>query len=92
MEKIFKPAGKKIKHIIPKLLRQLDEIIEDNVFNSIINEQLKSAAAQFFPVRIIIEKPSLSVIIQKKKTHMKLAQYLHAACFSPVESTFVKGI
>ena len=32
------------------------------------------------------------MIIHKKKTHMELAQYLHAACFSPVHSTFEKAI
>ena len=35
---------------------------------------------------------SLSVIIQKKQPQMDLAKYLHAACFSPVRSTFIKAI
>ena len=34
----------------------------------------------------------MSVIIQKKKTHTELVQYLHAAAFSPVKSTFEKAI
>jgi hypothetical protein len=34
----------------------------------------------------------MAVIIQKKKTHTELVQYLHAACFSPVKSTFEKAI
>ena len=32
------------------------------------------------------------MIIQKKKTHTELAQYLHTACFPPVHSTFLKAI
>ena len=35
---------------------------------------------------------SVSVIIRKKQTHAELANYLHAACFSPVPSTFIKAI
>ena len=33
-----------------------------------------------------------NVILRKKQTHVELARYLHAACFSPVTSTFVKAI
>ena len=36
--------------------------------------------------------PSMSVIIKKKQTHTDLASYLHAACFSPVKSTFSQAI
>ena len=32
------------------------------------------------------------VIIQKKKTHIELIEYLHATNFSPVKSTFNKAI
>ena len=44
---------------------------------------------QYKPVTITIS--SMSVIIHKRK-HTELAQYLHAACFSPVKSTFQKAI
>ena len=90
-KKMFQ-STQKIKHTIPKFLRQFNDIIDSNIFDSIITKQMKIDAAQYCPVRIIKEQPSLAVIIQKKKTHMELAQYLHAACFSPVKSTFVKGI
>jgi hypothetical protein len=36
--------------------------------------------------------PSLAVIIRKKQTKIDLATYLHAACCSPVPSTFIKAI
>ena len=34
----------------------------------------------------------LAVIIRKKETHRDLAKYLHAACFSPVNSTWTQAI
>ena len=34
----------------------------------------------------------MAVIIKKKQTHTDLASYLHAACFSPVRSTFASAI
>ena len=34
----------------------------------------------------------MAVIINKKQTHAELAGYLHTTCFSPVKSTFLKGI
>ena len=43
-------------------------------------------------VNIQHNNPSISVIIQKKKTHTELIQYLHAANFSPVKSTFERAI
>jgi hypothetical protein len=37
-------------------------------------------------------QPSANAILSLDKTKVELAQYLHAACFSPVPSTFVKAI
>ena len=36
--------------------------------------------------------PSLNVIIQKSTTAKDLILYFHAACFSPVKSTFLKAV
>ena len=33
-----------------------------------------------------------NVILRKRQTHSDLAEYLHAACFGPVQSTFTKAI
>ena len=33
-----------------------------------------------------------SVIIRKRQTHTDLMEYLHASCFGPVKSTFIKAI
>ena len=33
-----------------------------------------------------------SVIIRKQQTHTDLMEYLHASCFGPVKSTFIKAI
>ena len=35
---------------------------------------------------------SLAVIIRKNQTHLDLVKYLHASCFSPVKSTFLRAI
>ena len=32
------------------------------------------------------------MILRKRQTHSDLAEYLHAACFGPVQSTFTKAI
>ena len=44
--------------------------------------------------RILLTKQNhkIGVIIRKKQTHQDLVRYLHAACFSPVKSTWVKAI
>ena len=54
--------------------------------------QQQTDAKVYFPVKLAPENPKLSVIIQKKQTHLELAQYLHAACFSPVKSTIITAI
>ena len=43
-------------------------------------------------IHLVASHPSLSVIIQKDTTKLDLAQYLHAACFSPVKSTWARAI
>ena len=35
---------------------------------------------------------NLAVIIRKKQTHQDLVKYLHSACFSLVQSTWIKAI
>ena len=75
---------------LTKMLRPLSNLAEDNAFDNIIEKQKKEDNKHMYKVAKM--NPSMSVIIQKKKTHMELAQYLHAACFSPVRSTFLKAI
>ena len=36
--------------------------------------------------------PSLAVMMQKKQPKMDLVKYVLAACYSPVESTYIKAI
>ena len=43
-------------------------------------------------IHLVASHPSLSVIIRKDTTKLDLAQYLHAACFSPVKSTWARAI
>ena len=72
------------KNRVNKILCQLHQLIDDNIHDELINKQQKSDAKLYLPVHILPENPSLSVIVQKKKTHMELAQYFHAACLSPI--------
>ena len=80
------------KHRITKFLRHVQGIINNNIFDNIIQQQQKIDAATYSPVKLTPDNPSLLVIIHKKKTHMELAQHLHSACFLPVKSTFIEAI
>ena len=71
-------------------MRYFDQLIEDNIDYISIEKQVNRDRTLYTPVTI--QSPSISVIIQKKKTHTELVQYLHAASFSPVKSTFRKAI
>ena len=79
------------KHRAKKVLRHFDDLIDDNIFDNLLQKQQKWTKSNVFPIKIQHDNPSMSVIIYKKK-HMELAQCLHAACFSPVRSTFIKAI
>ena len=80
------------KNRIDKTLRQSHQLIDDNIDDELINNQQKSDAKLYIPVHISPDNPSLSVIIQKKKTRMELAQYLHAAYLSQIKSTMIAAI
>ena len=43
-------------------------------------------------IHLVASHSSLSVIIRKDTTNLDLAQYLHAASFSPVKSTWARAI
>ena len=66
--------------------------MDNNIDDELISNQQQSDAKLYLPVHISLKNPSLLVIIQKKKTHMELAQYLHAACLSQVKSTMISTI
>jgi hypothetical protein len=86
---------KKITHVyhhIPPDFQALNYLIDHNVCDDQINRQLTTDKKSFQAVHINPQNNSLNVIIHKKKTHLELAQYLHAACFSPVKSTFKRAI
>ena len=40
----------------------------------------------------IVSQPSINIIIQKNETKSNLINFLHAACFVPVKSTWLKAI
>ena len=59
----------------------------------LINRQAEAdAQKQLMRVNLLPQQKRISVIIRKKHTKLDLVRYLHAACFSPVHSTWSKAI
>ena len=59
----------------------------------LVEQQLRQDEKDdFLQVPIHAESQKISVIIRKKETKKNLARYLHAACFSPVQSTWEQAI
>ena len=77
---------------LPNEFHHFDTLINDKINDLVIKKQLRKNATIYTHVNIQHNNPSMSVIIQKKKTHTELIQYLHSANFSPVKSTFEKVI
>ena len=74
---------------LPRDFRYFDDLIQDNIDYLNIKKQINKDALKY---ALLNDNLSISVIIHKKNTHTELAQYLHAACFPPVKSTFLKAI
>ena len=87
-EKIKAPA----RHKIHPDFQSLNYLIDHNICDDQISRQISNDKKSFRSVSISPRTNSLNVIIHKKKTHLELAQYLHAACYSPVKSTFQRAI
>ena len=64
-------------------------IFANNV-DQILKSQRRRDNEAYSVVRI--NNPKMNVILRKDKTHAELAILFHAACFSPVTSTFCKAI
>ena len=69
---------------MPDHLQQLGLLAEDNDFHHAIREQRNHNKIE--PSE---KQHKANIIIQKKQTHAKLVNYLHAACYLPVKSTLV---
>ena len=62
---------------------------------NLVSAQLKqdiTNAERYQTATIFKKEQKLAVIIRKKETRRDLVRYLHAACFSPVTSTWEKAI
>ena len=79
------PPTKSISTLLPPHLQNLGELASTIDLENAITHQL--IHDNKFP-----PKPKANIILRKKETHMNLVRYLHAACFSPVPSTFKKAI
>ena len=87
---VDKAMPKQQKSRIHKDFRNFDSLITDNMDYDAIEKQIRDDKKLYAPVTI--QSPSMSVIIQKKKTRTELVQYLHGAAFSPVKSTLEKAV
>ena len=82
----IKRVSNMTSHTIPTHLQCLGNLAIDNDFNNTIEEHKQQVA------RNQIAHQKANLMPRKKQTHMELVQYLHAACFPPVLSTFKKAI
>ena len=78
------PSTKPFKPKKARFTKLVTNTVE-GIWEDEINHQLKYNALHK-------NDHKLNVILRKKQTHVELASYLHAACFSPVPSTFIKAI
>ena len=75
----------KVSNSVANHLKNLSQLAISNYWDSEIEKQTK--------INIKSAKDhKANVILRKKQTHVELATYLHAACYSPVPSTFIKAI
>ena len=60
----------------------------------LVRQQLHSdkKALNFKVAHLYPKDQKVALIIRKKETHSDLAKYLHAACYSPVKSTWKQAI
>ena len=80
---------KNIANSIPAHLQQLSELASSNDLDNAILEQLKvdnntTVFKQDFNTPVL----KANIILRKKQTHLELATFLHACCFSPPISIF----
>lgn len=68
------------------------KLASHNECDQMIADQIKIDNKCFAMAEIFQSHPMLSVIIRKDQTKTDLARYLHTTCFSPVKSTWKKGI
>ena len=74
--------------------KKINTITYNQCVNLIKQQQQEdnSVTKSYQKTAIIRGQQKLAVIIRKKETHKDLVRYLHAACFSPVASTWEKAI
>ena len=94
----------KIQHLPStkkKVIKKVDENAENysidkinkSVLSTVLRQQhIQDMIAEYERVPILPTDKKISVIIRKKQPRVDLIRYLHAACFSPVPSTWIKAI
>ena len=72
--------------------QQTKNLSQNDTFDKILYDELVKDKNIYGPAQVFEDTNLINIIIQKKKTHMELAQFLHGACFSPVTSSWTKAI
>ena len=85
-------GGPPRENLLNKAFPSLHILASHNECDQLIDQQVQIDQKCFAIAEIFRSHPALSVIIRKKQSKMDLARYLHATCFSPVKSTWTKGI
>ena len=90
---VEQPQQKREKQHDIQTTRYAVNNISSVVLDTIIAQQQLQDQNDIYK-RVLIEPTDkkISVIIRKRQTHLDLVRYLHAACFSPVKSTWLKAI
>ena len=57
-----------------------------------MQQHKKDSVNDYHFINMIMKDKKISVVLRKKKKQQELVRYLHAACFSPVQSTWLKAI
>ena len=79
-------------NIFRKELAKFGDIIDHNILDTFLQQSAKQNKTEYLKADLEPQTQSMAVIIKKKQTHTDLASYLHAACFSPLRSTFATAI
>ena len=78
--------------IFKQQLSMFGDIIDKRIIDNFLQTDKRQPEKEFVKENLAPKVPSMAVIIKKKQTHTDLTSYLHAACFSPVRSTFCQAI
>ena len=82
----------KRKSLLHEAFPALHMLANENDFDNVVAKQKIQDCKAYHIVEKIRSHPSLAVIIRKQQTKHDLIKYLHAACFSPTNATWIRAV